>query len=374
MRRIPIEFAGCLLVALGCGLLPRTVQAVEVDSKAEKITLTGRVQTGWQTSSIKGEPGNEFLIRRARAALRVQINDWISGMVEPDFAPGTAIDLKDCYFRLAPHDNFDISIGQMKRRFDLFELTSSTQMLVIERDGRIGRTKVPSYSFLTEELQFSDRDQGVFLSAHTDNDRVRVEGAVTNGVKANTRPILGAKAFQGRVSFEPVKDTDLALHAGLSVRPYRSIATPMMAPPDTSTSYAPAFEISAELGNFNSGPHVQAGFVSGTNPTTYDGGTDDADSFLAFQVIGSYKHAFANKKWFEAIEPLVRFSYADPDTDEDADGGADDGGILITPGVNLFVVGRTRFAANLDVFLPQEPSGLDVDNEVSFKAASWLYF
>ncbi len=247
-------------------------------------------------------------------------------MVEPDFAPGTAIDLKDCYFRLAPHDNFDISIGQMKRRFDLFELTSSTQMLVIERDGRIGRTKVQSYSFLTEELQFSDRDQGVFLSAHTDNDRVRVEGAVTNGVKANTRPILGAKAFQGRVSFEPVKDTDLALHAGLSVRPYRSIATPMMAPPDTSTSYAPAFEISAELGNFNSGPHVQAGFVSGTNPTTYDGGTDDADSFLAFQVIGSYKHAFANKKWFEAIEPLVRFSYADPDTDEDADGGADDGG------------------------------------------------
>jgi hypothetical protein len=367
MRRVTIGLAS--LIVLGCGA-PRSALAVEVDSKAEKITITGRIQTGWYTSSIKGEPGNEFLVRRARAALRVQINDWISGMVEPDFASGSAISLKDCYFRLAPHDNFDLTIGQMKRRFDLFELTSSTQILVIERDGRIGRTVPPSLSTLTETLQFADRDQGLFASLHTDNERIRVEGAITNGVAANTRPVLGAKAFQGRVSFEPLADEDFAIHGGLSVRPYRTIRT-VGAVDDTSRAYAPAFEVSAELGNFTSGLHVQAGFVAGTNPTTYNPATDDADSFLALQAIGTYKHPLANKKWFEAVEPVFRFSYADPNTDVD-----DNGGILLTPGVNLYIVSRTRFAANLDIFLPQQNAApaADEDTEVSFKAASWLYF
>lgn len=368
MRKVTLGFASC--VALVCGLSPRA-GAIEVDTKAEKITITGRVQSGWWTSTIEGQPSNEFLIRRARAAVRVQINHWISGMVEPDFAPGSSIDLKDCYFRFTPNGNVDFTVGQQKRRFDLFELTSSTQMLIIERDGRIGRSggRFPSYSQLTEELQFADRDLGLFASLHTDNDRVLVEAGVTNGVAANTRPTLGAKGFQGRVTVEPIADVDLALNVGVSVRPYRTIATPMAAPPDTSTSYAPAFEFSADWGNFTSGPHLQAGVVTGTNPNTYSGTTDEAQKFFAFQVIGTYKHPFANQHWFEAIEPLVRVSWADPNTDVD-----DDGGILVTPGVNLFVMTRTRFAANADIFMPQESDSSDEDTEVSFKLASWLYF
>jgi hypothetical protein len=301
-------------------------------------------------------------------------------MVEPDFAPGITISLKDCYFRMSPTDQWDISVGQMKRRFDLFELTSSTQILVIERDGRIGvrvtpgLNPYPTYSWLTETLLYSDRDIGLFGQWHNDTDRLRIEGAVTNGAPANNRPVIGAKAFQGRVSVLPAED--VAVHFGVSARPFRTVFTPLMAPVDSGTTYGTAFEGSTEWGNFTSGLHVQAGVVFGTNPLTYEALTDDIDSFFTFQVIGAYKHPLANQRWFEAIEPVFRFSYGDFNTELD-----NDGGVLLTPGVNLWIVGRTRLAANVDVFVPEQdeatitnPTPVEEDTEVSFKAASWLYF
>ncbi len=361
------------LVALGLGA--RSAGAVEIDSKAEKITITGRIQTGWYTSTIKGDPGNEFLVRRARMALKLKINNWLSGVIEPDFASGVSVDLKDCYVKGELSDNVDIILGQTKRRFDLFELTSSTQILVIERDGRIGRRVFPTLSSLTEGLNYSDRDVGVFVLAHDKDERCLVEAAVTNGVKTNTKPQLGAKAFQGRVSVQPMKENDLTLNAGVSVKPFRTIRT-VSGVQDSATAYGSAFEGSVECGSFKAGPHLQAGVVLGTNDTTYDPVADESQKFFAVQAIATYKKELASNKWFESVEPLVRIGLADPNTDTDAS-VTSVGGLIITPGVNLFVANRSRLSANIDIYFPEEQNVAvppDHDTQISFKAASWIYF
>jgi len=381
MRRVAMRLASLMVLGL---LAASAARAVEIDSKAEKITLTGRVQPLWTYSSFEdGNPSNEFLLRRARLAMKVKINDWISGVVEPDFGEGK-LALKDAYFAFEPvEDRLEFIVGQTKRRYDLFELTSSTQILVIERDGRIGRLKVPSLSFLTEELGYADRDIGLFVLGNTASERVRIEAAVTNGAGANTKPTIGEKAFQGRVSVEPIASRPLTVNGGVSLRPYESTfdrVTGVDTVSVTNVEYGTAFEGSIEYGKWERGPHVQAGVVGGTNFDSDIGGvakTDnrDAASFLALQGIVTYKKAFANPTWFEAVEPLVRVSWADPNTDVD-----NDGGIVITPGVNLFVTGRTRMMANVDVFVPEandNPSTTATDeSETLFgvKVASWLYF
>jgi len=311
-------------------------------------------------------------------ALKLKINDWLSGVIEPDFAAGTAIDLKDCYVKGTLSDNVDIILGQTKRRFDMFELTSSTQILVIERDGRIGRQAtplLPTLSSLTEGLNYSDRDLGVFVLAHDEDKRYSFEAAITNGVRTNTKPVLGAKAFQGRVSVQPMKETDLALNLGVSVRPFRTIRT-VVAVQDSATAYGTAVEGSVEYGNFKKGPHLQAGVVLGTNDTTYSPATNDSKQFFSFQAIATYKKELANKKWFESVEPLIRIGVADPNTDDDTS-IASVGGLILTPGVNLFVVNRSRLSANVDIYFPDKvnlPAAPDRDTEISFKAASWIYF
>lgn len=363
MRQLLVGLPSALVLG---ALFAATATGVEVESKATKVTITGRVQALWSHSTIDGDPSNEFLLRRARLAIKLSVNDWVSGIVEPDFAVvDQKVDLKDAYFKMEPHDNFSITVGQTKRRFDIFELTSSTQMLIIERDGRIGRQKVPSYSLLTEDLGYADRDIGVFVAAHDGDERINVEAGLTNGAGANKRAEFSRKAFQGRVSVKPIAETDLMLNVATSVKPYdNGTAT-------DSLKYAAAFEGSVEYGNFKSGPHVQAGVVVGKNyklPLV----AGDPPSFTAVQGIAAYKHAMSNSKWFEAVEPLVRVSYADPNTDVD-----DDGGIVVTPGVNLFVVNRTRLALNADIFIPQEssaPMAPKEKTEVGIKAATWLYW
>ena len=87
---------------------------------------------------------------------------------------------------------------------------------------------------------------------------------------------------------------------------------------------------------------------------------------MAGQVIGTYKLGIRGNPYLEAMEPLVRVSYADPDDDT-----ADDGGLLVTPGIQFFFVGRNKIALNLDILLPESE---DDGTEFSFRAQSSVHF
>jgi hypothetical protein len=362
MKALLTRLPGAALVALM--LAPASAFAqVELESKATEITLTGRVHLQWNSTSVDEQISNEFLIRRARLTVKIKVNDWISGKVQPDYGEGK-LSLKDAYLRLTFDRAFRATLGQFKRPFDLFELTSSTKILVIERAGGIrgldscsGPGGVCSYSRFTEKLELSDRDIGVmFDGVFGDGSRWRYKVSLTNGTGANDPEENGAKSFSGRLEFKPLDDLMVAGHLAAHDYVDKTGAEP-------EDDYAFAYGGDLEWGNYEEGLHVQAGVTAGDNWKNLDAGGDPS-TFVTAQGIVTYKIPLRNTRFLQAIEPLGRVSWGEPDT-----GASDDEGFLLTPGLVFYLKDRNKFAVNLDIWAPS--SG---DTEYSIKAQSYLHF
>jgi hypothetical protein len=344
----------------------------EIKSRAKQITITGRVHAQWFQSSIDTDPSNEFFLRRARATVKVKMNDMWSGEVQPEFGRD-GLSLKDAFVRAHPKEGLlEISFGQTKRPFDLFELTSSTEILVIERDGRIGRRGVVSLSRLTERLGYSDRDIGMFVGFKPKSKRYNIYGGVSNGTGANLPAQFSNKAYQGRLSVTPLAWRKWQVFGGVSTRPYHAAESGGNVDKE---KYATAYELSTELGSFDQGGIAQAGLVTGHNwngeQTDYDRSTDFTQSpptFVALQGIVAYTLSVRDNGWCKSVRPGIRVSWADPNTD-DAKGGTNDEGLVITPAFDFVNDSRNRVAINVDIFKPQTG-----DTEFSAKVQSFLYW
>ena len=385
--------------------------AVEVKSasEAQEIKLAGRLHTQFNSTSVDGEPGSEFLVRRARFVAEVKLNDFVSGKVEPEYGAGT-YSLKDGYMELSIGESYRVKFGQFKRSFDLFQLTSSTRGLVIERGLAIrGVHGLRTYSSLSEKLQYSDRDIG-FAGIYGNKSRpVSASFMVSNGIGANKVPSDEEEGFadlqySGRIELDPVEGRDLTVAFNGSYRPYLVTTTvsscvealdgakrgdnapAILIESEVSEEYSLALGFDVDLGNYTSGPHVKAGLIRGENwaidsfagPDTASTDStriisvvnrvnaDAPPTFIAGQIIATYKLLIAGNDYVEAIEPIVRVSYADPNDDI-----SDDGGILITPGFQTFFTGRNKISFNLDLFFPESD---DEKREYSFKAQTYLNF
>ncbi len=332
---------------------------VPIQSRATEITITGRVHTQFNTTSVDAEPGSEFLIRRARLTAVVKIDDFISGKIQPDYGEGK-ITLRDAYLRMSLSPSFRITVGQFKRPFDLFELTSSTRTLVIERTGRItgvdqcaGPGGICSLSRFTEELQYSDRDIGVLLNGRSHEGQVSYSVSVTNGTGANKADENGAKSFTGRLTYSP--SDRLAISGNVAVHDYVDDLA-------ADNDYATAFGGDLQIGDFAGGLHVRAGLVVGDNWRSLRAG--DPTTFLTAQGVVAYKAPVRGSRRVSAVEPLFRVSWGDPDTDL-----ADDDGWLLTPGFVAHFSGRNKIAANVDIWSPSTGG-----SEWSLKVQSYLHF
>lgn len=356
-----------LTILSSLALAGQDAMAVEVTSKAEEIKLTGRVQAQFNTSSVEGQIGSEFLIRRARFTAEVKLNDFVSGKVQPDFGGG-GVSLKDAYIELTYSSNAIFRIGQFKRPFDQFELTSSTEILVVERAGGIRGSSVVSLSSLTEGLGYSDRDIGAEVLLQDSNKRFSLTAAVTNGVGSNHIPsktpgAIGEKQYIARGKILPLAGRNLSFAVGGTMRPHTiPDEDTTKATAELDVEYSPAVQLDVEYGDFKGGPHVQAGGIWGEN---WKEDAADPPAFVAAQAIGTYKIPVKND-YIEAVEPVVRVGYADPNTDV-----ANDGGILVTPGVQFFFVGRNKIVFNVDVFLPEAENA---DTDYAVRVQSSVHF
>jgi hypothetical protein len=342
-----------LLIAATAAPLAAQEQ-IQIRARAATITFGGRLQTQYSLSSIDGAE-NDFFTRRARLIADVRINDFLSGRVQPDFAGGGAA-LKDAYVTMAFSDAFELTVGQFKRPFDIFELSSSTELSLVERDGRIeglstcsGVGSICSYSRFTESLGFSDRDMGVRLAGGS--GALGYQLSLTNGTGGDSPDENDAKSLSGRVTYDVTENVSVSGQIG---------AHDYVDPSGNSTALA--FGGDVEYGTWRDGLHVQAAVVTGDNWRELDSQLDPA-TFLTFQGVGSYYHPLEGGR-LAGVEPLLRLSYGDPDT-----GASDDGGLLVTPGIVLYVLGRNRIGFNFDYYAPQTGS-----DEFSFKVQSYLYF
>jgi hypothetical protein len=346
-----LAFAG----AIGALLLsPAQVagQGPEISARASKIRLGGRVHSQFAHSSVEDGKAADFFIRRARMVFDVEINDLVSGKLEYDIIAG----LRDAYFRFNFDPAFRMSVGQMKRSFDIFELYSSTQISVVERAGKIpglseceGVGGICTTSQFTEKLAYSGRDIGVRVDGKIGG--ASYQATLTNGTGASKTEVNDAKSFAGRLII-PVGD-DLRLGGNFSVHDYLT--------DDEETEFGSAFGADLEYGAYyQPGPHLQVGVVAGDN---WMAGEDV--SFLTGQAV--YMHYIpvdSESGNIVGFEPVARVSWGDPNGDKDNDGGT-----LWTPGFMLYFKERTRIGASLDVWTPQNG-----DTEYSLKVQTYIWF
>lgn len=351
MRRLSMVLVGVLTILAAGDLSAQT----EISARKASLRIGGRLHTQYASSSV-GDYKDQFFFRRARLTADITVNDFLTARIQPEFAGGSA-ELKDAYVRLSFDPLFRVSMGQFKRAFDLFELSSSTDLSLIERDGRVGGVStctgvggVCSYSRFTEKLSYADRDQGIRIQGS--RGKVEYEATMTNGAGANESDENDTKSYSGRLSVD-VAD-NVTVSGQFAAHDYVGVTD--------NDEYASAWSLDVAVGSWRDGVHFQAALAGGDNWKSLDGAGDPA-TFLAFQGVASYFAPLSSER-FTAVEPLLRLSYGDPNTNLN-----DDGGLVVTPGLMFYVAGKNKIGANVDIWSPQTG-----DTEYSFKLQSFLYF
>ncbi|MDX1676039.1 MAG: porin, partial [Longimicrobiales bacterium] len=255
-------------------------------------------------------------------------------------------------------DGVAVRMGQFKKPFGLFELTSNTKILTIERAVRIrgldDLVGVPGEAqFLLDESAYLGRQIGVMV--HGEAGGVGFAGGVFNGEGTNTRETEASKAWAARLSYGIGED--LVVGGAVSVQPTGQFDV------NGDEIAATAFAVDAEYGEFRGdGLHVMAEAMVGDNPLLLVG--DEPPTMVGLQAVAAWFSPLDGR--IEGWEPVLRVSWADPDTGIDSDEGT-----LITPGVSLYFSGRNRLMVNADAYLPAA-SGLDT--EYSLVAQFQIYF
>ena len=392
---------GAVLVAtlgiLGAGsetLRAQDTTGLVLTANAVEVDLSGRVQTQVTTSSCSdfpfasGSPCTEqvpamdMFIRRARFSLGVEISDLVDAEIQPEFGAVDQVELKDAWGRLNFSPSFRVMVGHFKRPFDGFQLTSSTRILTIERDldvPGVPGLAAPSLDELTTRFRVSDRDVGMTAHGAPPGTGLQYWVGIFNGRGPEDNGDLNTdKQFVGRLqyTFRPGGTLPLSLAAAAA-----STDLPVQGLDDQPGVRASGerytnFELWAELGTFAPGPHVQAGLIFGDNPLQTPAGdpvsTDpvvgdrEFASSRAWQVIGAYRISLADEELLEAVEPVLRVTGAEPNTDLD-----DDEAWGVTPGVQLFFGGRNKLALNWDLVVFADDR---VESVNSFKAQFQIHF
>lgn len=351
-----------LAVALGAGLLglatvaPAALSAqAEINARDAQIRFGGRLHSQFATSSAEGGKVTDFFTRRARLTIDVRVTPLLDARVQPDFGGGK-LDLKDAYFRLNFDRAFRLSMGQFKRAFDIFQLDSSTDIVVVERTGRIdgvdgcaGPGGVCTLSRFTEKLGYSDRDIGVKVDGSL-GERVSYMATLTNGTGTSGADENSVKSVAARLSLGLTDE--ITLSGNVSTHDYL----------DGKTQTAAAYGMDLEIGGFRSGTHLQLGFVNGRN-WRMERSRRGVPRFLAWQGIASHYVALEGYR-LVGIEPVARVSWGDPDREAPADTG-----MVVTPGLFLYVKGKNRIGVNLDIY-DHGPDSM----QYSFKLQTYLYY
>ena len=334
--------------------LPAAAQ-LQVSGRGATLTIGGLLQPQYSLSSIDGA-NNDFRVSRARLRAEARVNDFLSGRFMTEFGGGSGRIL-DAYMQMSFSSGFVASVGQFKRAFDLFELPSPADLPEIEKDGRIeGYGACPavgslcSYHRLTGQLDYAGRDIGVRVAGSSGS--FSYMATLTNGTGLNTTDENGRKSASGRATF--AVNEDVRVSGQLAMHDY------VDANGDQS---ALAFGGDVEFGTWRDGLHLRAAVVAGDNWQILEAGTLDPATFLTLQGIATW-YVPQDGDRLVGIEPLVRLSFGDPNTDVD-----DDGGILFTPGVMFYISGRNRIGANVDVYSPQTG-----DKEFSLQLQTTLFY
>lgn len=350
IRRITVMT--CALAAAGA-ILPPGASAQNVRAKGiDSLHVKANLQVQFHTTSVDDEPDSEWLLRRARIAVRGWIAGWVRGDLEADFGRGSAR-LTDGYVTLRFAPELSLRAGQYKKPFNAHELVSSRELLVAERDGAPRGADGPTPDGLVADLGWSNRDVGIEWDGR--RDRLGWAVGLWNGAGDNAREDDDGKQFAARLN--------------VSVRPGWTVSGAwtgkrVSEPPDApDAAWYHAVELAVTGGEYaEPGWRALGQVMAGDNWDPDLGGGDDA-SFLALQGIVGYHVPLFTTPWLIGVEPTVRIGWADPDTDAD-----DDQALLSTAGVNVYFHERLKTQVQADYLSPEG------DGEVALRIHTVLEF
>ncbi|MDP3775424.1 MAG: porin [Gemmatimonadales bacterium] len=366
-------------------------------AQTPNIRVAGRVQTQFATASgdstgsfnPSAVVSSSYEIRRLRIQADVRLGDNINMVLQPSFEMG-ALRMRDAYLRVVlwhnPTSGFGLTMGQEKKPFNRYELTSSNNLLSIERGARFrGFSGVAAQNNLLEENGYLAHDLGASADFTTWQNRFTVKAGLYNGSGESSNDVNNAKTFGARATATVIADEEArpVLRLGAAVvsrdRSVTTTATSTTFSPDSSRRTS-AIGLDAEWGDFRPGLHVIADFASGKtlrsgtdclNGTTaiscrVDVGRNTANlrpntpdsalaTFRSFQVVGGWRWQPDDPngtRLVKIIEPALRLDYTDPNTSRD-----DDHGMLITPVLNVYFAQTMVLRAGLDLYRYKDAAG-----------------
>ena len=403
MRRTFVLSAVCLSVLVPGVASGQDQPEIKIETRDVDLTFHGRLQLqGWSSTCsrfVPGLPGNDpdtacrdgappfdIFLRRARGSVEATIADFVDIKLQLDFSGFDDVAIKDGFARLNFFPALKVRFGNMKRPFDGFQLTSSSEMIIIERDldiPGVPELRALSLDELTSRFRASDRDVGIELSGDVAGGRVsywvgyfagqQIQDALDTLPNADSRGQWIARAQANlQVGNMPL---DIAVAGAVTDRPFvtEDLVT-------FTGKYFTNLEFWLQLGGFQEGLLFQGGYVYGQNPFMNRQGdvldflpTDEFARAQTWQVNTGYRFITRPKDYrgsiakrpIEAIQPVFRVTWADPNLDIARD---DNWGI--TPGVQIFFYGRNKLALNWDLALFSD----DTSSASSFKLLLQGYF
>jgi hypothetical protein len=354
MRRSGLLVAAFALLLLGALTPPGPAQAQEepqlrFTTRALQVGVGGRVQTLFSTTTGDGAAPMQWEMRRVRVDFAVRANTLLSARIQPEFA-GTQVELRDAFLQFDVDPGLQVRVGQAFRPFSLLAQTSSLRVLPIERGARIRGLPAAAQEHynLVAGLGYADRDVGLQL-------RGSPRGAPLNlgyGVGLFNGPLFGLAGgnltyqLAGRLTVAPLPDVTLGF--GASRRDFGR------ADPNGGTieiRRGHAWQADLEVGSFDRGPHLMAEAALGDqNPLA-----TTPRRFRAAQVWTAYRTR-PRGELLTQLEPTLRASFGDVDVSPVELNAGAGGGILVTPGFNVYIGPLNRVMVNYEIWNPRGPA------------------
>ena len=307
------------------------------------VKVTGRLQE--QFYVFDNEPyaatvGSEsnFFTRRARIEARGQISENVTVYIQPSFEGGrnltnvvttctgtplvcrttgrSGLRLRDAWIdvRFSPEASkggLYLRAGQEKRPYSRYELTSSNNLVSIERGA--GQGLLPRASndlFLSNG--FLSHDVGASLRYEYKLDDVRLvtlKFGAYNGQGESLNDVNNTKSYGGRATAGIWSKLDI----GASWFAHDGIVTVGTIPDSAFTNYA--WGVDAQWGKpGDEGLYVLGEYLDGNDATAAK------NKIRGVQGLAAYNYRFKSPtSWLYAIEPAFRVDLADPNTAVDSD-------------------------------------------------------
>lgn len=311
------------------------------------VKIQGRMQTqayymGNEDYAASTGPMTNFLVRRARFQANVQITETVFATVQPSFEDGsTRLRLRDAYVDLGfqrgePRTRVLLRMGQEKRPFGRYELLSSNNLPSLERGAGKGLVRASSNDLFSANGFLSHDIGAALLVRHkmgaAANQALTFHAGLYNGEGESKNDVNNRKSFGVRATV----GLGARLNIGGSWFSHDGIVTPPAATAPDSGYTNSAIGLDAAWGV----PGDEGLFLVGD----YMRGESRADNNVNIQgisLVGAWHVRMKNPNAFlYAIEPALRFDQQDPDTDT-----PDDGSVLVSAGVNLYLSSRAQLRA-----------------------------